>query len=59
MNEDFIKWPANQKAGFIQAYEGDGICLAHVQTAHTTVLPQIAFALTTRRGCDCGVVVRE
>lgn len=57
--DDCILFPSNQKSEYIKAYDGDAVCLAHIGTVHTSVLSQVVFALTTRRGGDCGVVVME
>ena len=55
--KDHIMFPSSQKARFLPAYVGDGVCLAHIGHVHTTVMSQCAFALTTGKGGDCGVVV--
>lgn len=54
-----IRWPTNNRRGYIQAHEGDGLVMARPTKARGTVREQLSPTLTTGKGCDTGTVTRE
>lgn len=50
-SEDFIKWPCDNKKGYLKAYEGDACGFAYAPNMmQKSVLHGVSFALLTKRG---------
>lgn len=59
IERDTIAYPTANRKGFMEASEGDGLVMVRLQTARGTVKKGMAPMLTTGKGCDTGVVVRQ